>query len=471
MAKGKVKKGFGSYLFVLFLAIIATFLVLITVMLFSPFKNILGFKYFAFKESKIITEIDAKEEEKFDFSTIDKININCNFAKVKVERAYNIDDYAFKFENNLSGFARSDQDTDFTYEINYTDASKNEIDVKVHEPEGFLYFNKNLTISVLISTKKTYSLDNTEININNTKGDVLIGNVTKTVNIEGQNDANYITIGSLNVKTTSGDVTILPYTNSNIGKLFIKTNSGRITSNINLNLAYSWALYSNKGRIEFKEVTLNQYTAKLDLNNSKFYAEKISANAELYMKDGYFDVDIYNGDLSSNDALDQLSVGEINIKEYEGNLSLPYANASKINIKEVKADSEIYIHAKKGDINIGKLYADVAKIETTSGDVKIHSYGKDVDVKTTSGKINVTFDSDEIANSLDLQSKTGTVNLKVKSSLGFNLNVVDTNDQTRKDSKINIEWLDEVPDMPYGVNGGGKDINIKTNAKINISLI
>jgi len=472
MAKGKVKKGFGSYLFVLFLSIIATFLVIVTVMLFSPFHNILGFKYFAFKEDKVITEIDANQEQPFNFQTVDKINIDCSFAKVKVVRYYNIDTYGFRFENYISGFAREDQDTDFTYEVYYTDDSMKEINVDVHEPEGFLYFNKNLTVSILVSTKINYSLENTEINITNTTGDIYIGNNTKTVSLEGQDFKNYISIGSLNVKTNDGRIVILPYVNEVMNNLFIKTESGKVQSRINLNITNNCEIYSEKGRLDFKKLFINSNNGNtFDLGNAKLYISHLKGAIEFNYKNGYLDIDKFEGELSSNDAIQQMDKATINIKEFSGYLSLPFANNSKVNIGKVSEESEIYIHSKDGNIKINELYSNVAKLETTTGDVSVKTFGEDIDVKTTKGNINVTFDSDTILDQINLVSKSGTVKFKVQSSLAFNLDVKNTKGEQRKDGKVDVSWLDKLTENPYSVNGGGKVVSIITNGNVVVSVI
>ena len=316
--KGKVKKGFTTYLLILFLALIATFLIIITIMLFSPFKNILGFQYFTFKNDIFVFNADGDSEDKyFNFENIDNINIDCSFAKVNVERYYNIDNYAIRFENKMTGIARSEQNTDFNYEVYYSNQFETELTVKVHEPEGFLYFNKNITISVLIPTKMDYTLDDTAINITNTSGSINIGNNTKVLSIEGQDYRNYITIGELNIKTNSGKTTIYPYTNSEMNNLNIKTEDGAIEVKKDLNVLGNFEIYSKEGDIEFKNVAVSN-SAVLNLNDSKFYVPTLNGNVELTIKNGYFDVDNFYGSLLSNNAVEQMSKATLNIKYFSG---------------------------------------------------------------------------------------------------------------------------------------------------------
>jgi ATP-dependent exoDNAse (exonuclease V) alpha subunit len=84
-------------------------------MLFSPFKDILGFKYFKYntsnKQGFVFNVTGGAEDEYFNFDGA-KINIDCGYANVKIERYFNIDNFAFRFEaktrmtNALAGIDR-----------------------------------------------------------------------------------------------------------------------------------------------------------------------------------------------------------------------------------------------------------------------------------------------------------------------------------------------------------------------------
>lgn len=472
MAKGKGKKGFGSYLLVLLLAIVATFLIIITVMLFSPFKSILGFEYFTYSENQIIlTENGGNESSPLNFEN-SEININCSFANVKIARSNKIDSYAFRFENYTSGFARDDHDTDFSYEVYYTDDSKTEINVDVHEPEGFLFFNKNITISILVSTKLDQNaLSNSKLNIINTDGNIYVGNKTKVLNVEDQTK-NYLTIGDLNVKTNEGKIVVFPYINESIKNLFLKSANGDIEVRRNLNVTERCEIYGNSGEYEFKTLTVSGTTpAKFDLGHGELSAESIVANVELSIKDGYIDIDKFNGTLSSNDAVYQMSSANISIVEFTGNLSLPYVNKSKVTLGTVNAGSQIYIHSTEGNIRIKDSKADVIKIETTKGNVNVKTSGKDIDVKTTSGNINVIFEGNQLSNQISLQAKSGDVKFKVNPEFAFLLKVYNSRGEGRTDGKVNVEGYDELESNEIKINNGeSKIVTISTNGAISVGL-
>lgn len=473
MAKGKVKKGFASYLLVLFLAVIATFLIIIAVMLFSPFKNILGFQYFTYKFDEKVTHATAEtENEVFNFQTLNELNINCDYANVKVERYYNVDTPAIRFENTMSGFARSDHDTEFKYEIYYNDASKTELNIDVHEPEGFLFFSKNLTISILIPTSLSYTLENTDLNIINNTGNVYIGNNIKAINLDGEDFRNYITIGNLNVKTNKGKTLIRTYTNENFNSLVIKTEKGKIESQIDLNIAENLEIYSSKGEIEFKKLVVAKSDAvTLNLKNSEFYTPYLKANVNLTIKEGYFDVDYLSGSLISNDAVEQMSTATLTIKEFDGYMSLPYANKSKVNLGKVSASSQIYIHATEGDIKIDEMNGNVAKLETTKGDINVETNGTDIDVKTTSGNIKIKYNDLNDGNQIDIESNSGDVDFKVGATKRMDLKVLNNKGEYRTDGYVKISGLDVMPESEVHINGGGQKVVIATNGSVNVELI
>lgn len=473
MAKGKVKKGFKNYLLVLFLAVIATFLIIVTIMLFSPFKNILGFQYFTYRFDQKETHATAEtENEVFNFETLDVLNVNCDYANVKVERYYNLDTPAIRFENYMTGFARSDHDTEFTYEIYYEDSTKKELNIDVHEPEGFLYFSKNLTISILIPTKISYTLENTELNITNNSGNIYIGSNSKAINIDGENYRNYITIGDLNIKTNKGKTLINSYVSENFDNVFIKTEKGKIESKINLNIAENLQVYSEKGEIELKNVVVSSSAPiTLNLKNSEFYTPYLKANIDLTIKEGYFDVDSLEGSLSSNNAVEQMSKATLNIKEFNGYLSFPYANESRINLGKVSASSQIYIHATSGDIKIDEMNGNVAKLETTKGDISVATNGTDIDAKSTSGNIYIKFNNLSDGSQIDIQSGSGDVNFEVAATKGLNLKVVNSKGEFRTDGNVKVSGLDAMPESEVFINGGGQKLVITSNGYVKVNLI
>jgi len=462
---GKIKKGFTSYLVVLLIALVAAFLICVTIMLFSPFKNILGFQYFIYNSSDYVYNVtNAENKEVFDFSKIEEIKVNCNYANVAIKRSNRVDSHAIVFENKTKGFAREDQDTGFAYEIFYEDAAKKVLKVEVKEPEGFLYFNKDITINIFVPTEISYSFENTKINITNTSGNIYLGN-SEAIKAEGNN---IIDINDLSIKTNSGDIILFQMVDTDFEDVFIKTVKGEVDFRKDIKVSNELKVYSSSAEINFGAVEAKNIL--LDLGNAKFSTSNIKGNVELYINKGYFDVAKIDGNLVSNDANAQMGAAAINIKEITGTVSLPFANASRINIDKLSKDSEFYAEATSGSINIGETYGEVY-IETTSGSVNVHTFADDIQIKTISGNINVVYDNSTIADQLDFYTEKGKVSLKIKSDLAFKLAIYKTDLTIRGDDKITIDWMKDKFENPLTVNGGTKNIIIYANNNVNISLL
>ncbi len=480
MAKNNVKKGFASYILILIMAILATFLVLIVVAIFSPFKDILGFKYFTYNDEEYIyrTSIDSKDYS-FNFENFEKIKINCNYADVKIERSSDTDTHAVYFENHSVGFARADQDTNFTYEVYYAPENTKELNIDVHEPEGLLFLNKNVSISLLIPVRGPYpelapftqSLENTTVEIINTSGNIYIGNKIKPVDHQVDNKAClYVNIGAINIKKTKGQVLFRDYSGADFGDVFIKSDKGTIESTKDLNIK-NLNIYATKAKFNFKKVNYSGDTAVLNLGNSKFYATEFSGNVNLTIQNGYFDLDLLKGTLISDNSENRMAKATIYIKEVQGSVALPFAYKSRIDFDKISQGSQLQIRGTDGDINIDELYGS-AWIETTKGDINVHTYADDLSVRTTSGDIDVVFDNPELFDGIEITTDSGDVNLQVRSGLAFVLEVYNTKGElirTRED--INIDWLGSKVELPYKFNSGTKKIKITSDESINVSLI
>ena len=467
---GKMKKGFASYLVVLLIALVAAFLICITVMLFSPFKNILGFKYFAYTKDDItpVYNETGSSGNIFDFEKIAEININCSYADVVIEKTRDVDNHAIKFVNLTSGFARANDNTDFTYELSFQDASNSILDINVHEPEGFLYFNKKVQIKVYVPYTASYILANTKINVTSTSGDVLIGNKTKVPNAEINSE---IDLNAFSVKTTSGLVKIYDVIEPNFTEIFVKSNKGNVDLRKDITVSNKLEIYSTSGEVSFSNVTYSNKSsyALFDLSKSKFKANTITGSGNVMLSSGYFDVTKIDGSLISSNAAKQMKSAKLTIGEITGVVSLPFLNGSSITVNKIQSQADFYAHSTSGDIKVletnGEVYA-----ETTSGDITVNTSATDFDLKTTTGNVYVTYNASSIADQLDIETTKGSINMKVKSELAFNLAVYDTKNNLRNGG-VNITFLQDKFTNPLKVNGGSKKLILISDGTINISLL
>ncbi len=465
MAKGNVKKGFASYLLVLFIAIIAAFLIIVTVMFFSPSKNVLGFKYFKYDDKKVLVHpTGAGEDETFDFRNVENIDINCNYSNVKIERVKNKVNFGgFELRNVCSGFAREDQETDVFFEAKFLDSAKKHISVTVREPEGFLFFAKNITVSILLSTDIVESLENTSVNINTTYGNIYVGNVTLPQVADSQ--TTLIKIASLSAKCTSGRFVMLDNVVS-VNDLFIKTTNGNIETKQPLNVN-NIEVYSSSGKISLKDIYANN--AVFNLSNSQFYAEKLNVRlmAKLSLKSGYFDIDNFKGTLSSNEMVNDMDSARIKIKDVDGVISLPNVNESSVNIMKASLDSQIYVGGTSSKINIQNC-AGAVWVETSSGNVDLATTNAFASVKTKSGDINLSYMPSQ-TEGLEIVSSSGEVHLKVPVSLKFILEAYGTNGNMRTKG-VTVETFDKDITLPLVINQGTQIIKIVTNENVSVNF-
>lgn len=464
---GKVKKGFASYLVILFFMILTAFFVIFTIMLFTPFKPILGLKYFYYNsvEYKYNETSNLDSKDTLDFTNARQITFNSNYANIEILRDAKVDKPAIKVTNKLSGFAKENQNTDFTYSINY-DSEFEHLTVKVNEPQGFVFLNKDLTISLLVPSEYTKSFASTTINIINTSGRITLGN-----NAQLSSGETSIDFYALNIKTNSGRTIVNSKVGNRIDNFFFKSESGSLEAEGNLQVNKEFKIYSKSGTIKFNKVSVPSYKdIELELIDAKFSANEINGDVNLNLKNGYFDVEKINGSLLSNDSINQMSFATINIKNINGDVSFPYANKSRINLGEFSEGKQVYICGTSSNIKIDKLQG-AGWIETTSGNVTLTTYSNDISVKTTTGKINVSYNNQSILNQLDLQSQKGEINLNVRGDLKFILEIYNTNDELRDSKNINIELYDKEFKNPLYISGGDKIIKIKSNGRVNLSLI
>ena len=458
---GKVKKGFGTYLFLLLLTIIAAFLIVLLVMLFNPFKKIMGYQYFYYDD--VLYEYNVTggtTEEIFDLSAMEEIKVNCNYANVKVYKTSEVENNAIKIENRTKGFAKANADVDFTYKIYYEEGSSNKVlCVDVDEVSGSLYFSRKVAVSILIPEESPSTLTGTVVDIANTSGDVYIG--------YGSADEGQFQVEGINVKTKSGDIKLGPVLSTGMKDVFIKSDKGNIKAINDIVATNSFNVNSKSGKVSFKNLTLNG-SANLILDSSEFFAQSITGNVDLEIYDGYFDVDKLSGTISGNNAAEQMSSARINIGEVNGNVSFPFANKAKIKISKMTEGSKLYVHGTSGSVTVGELRG-YGWIEMTSGKVDVTTYSG-LEVKTTKGDINVSYQGDSLANTLDITSQKGDVDLKVKESLAFILNVFNAKGALRDSYDISIEGFGTAFTFPLTINGGTNPINITTNADVNVSF-
>ncbi|MBQ8444646.1 MAG: DUF4097 family beta strand repeat protein [Clostridia bacterium] len=458
---GKVKKGFGTYLFMLLLMLIATVLIILLVMIFSPFRKIAGYQYIYYENDYIEYNVTGGSSDSiFDLSSLEEIKINCNYATVSVERSDDIDKNMVKITNSAKGFAYADANVDFSYKLYYENGSEDKVlCIDVHEPEASVYFSKKVEIAIVLPDDKAVNLTNVTLNIANTSGDVFVA--------YHSNADNSISVAGLNIKTNSGGVYLGKLLNSHMEEVFINSENGGVTSLIDIIASDSFSLIAKSGDLQFQNISLGSSLATMNLGNSEFKAGLVVGNIDLQIADGYIDIDKLIGDISGNNPAEQLTTSTITIGEVGGNVSFPFANASKIRIEKL-SNGKLYVNGTSGYVKVGELNG-YAWIEMTSGNVELKA-NCDFEVKTTTGKIKVDYTGETIANKVSLISESGEVNLSVNPTLAFTLHVFDVSGNLRTANNVSVEGFDSNFEIPLEINGGGSAMEVTTNAKVNVEL-
>lgn len=463
----KVKKGFAFYLIMFILLIVAAFVVIVTVMLFSPGKSILGFKYFAngADDGKVLDVIETKVIESgtekttfstFKFDNVSQININTNVAAVNVYKSENVFLDTVQIVANSSGFAKAAQNTNFTiknFEMidDPADTSTNSanrkkiINIDIVEPEGFLYFSKNFSVNIIVPEKRgeidsatgelkedkdgktilkenNYRLENTKINIETKKGKVNIGDSVKK-KVEGKNEKgetvmvdpvvsvlNSVAPKMINIKTDSGRINFNKYSEIQLTNSNLVTNTGSITSVVNAYFNNNNSITTQSGKIYFPEVLGRVVYG----DNASDYQGYKSAILSLNIGNGKFESEdvrigvnltVENGQFKVNKKMyGLLSTGNSRDK----------INKAEINVASLSGQLSIP-YGGNSKINVGEVDRDV-NIAIKNGSVNIGDIRANRKVRIASEKGNISVAPSATS---DVRIETVSGNVKVTFEKGM----------------------------------------------------
>ncbi len=495
MAGDKVKKGFAFYLLMFILLIVAVFLGILTFMLFSPQKDVLGFKYFSFNESDQVVQTTANED--INFSTLNKIKINAKNASVNVMKSNVVTD-TIEFVNNSIGFARSEQNTTFNREI-ILDKANGILTINVTEPEGFLHFSNNIQVNILVPSElqdaegiksiNYNQLLNTEISVTTDSGNVNLGLATSDK--EEMTAYNTIAPANINIRTGSGSIKFNKYITSRFSNLTLVTGSGSISSEIGLTIMGNGGvnkISTTNGRIDISNITMtnvawtqsNSELLNVNVGNGSFNCDKFVGTISVVTTSGKVNIGELTGHFSANNTKDFIDAPTFNVKKVGGDVSIPHGNNANIEIGQV--DGYINIDLEGGRVKIGseKGISERSWISTKSGGIEAYIADEKVGVihnfESNNGEINVTFASD-IRSHTSILSNTGNVNLNIRSGYKFLLEVKTTDGKyvDPLNDKVSFEFIDAKEyKMPFGVHGytgTANSVLIQTDGQVRGKLL
>ena len=165
MAGDKVRRGFLFYVMMLLLFVVAIFFILVVIMVFNPGMNLLGMKYFSNIRDYRVVEVmpSGQNVEYINLSNATDIVVEGNLINFEIMRDQNIEHTTVEIENYQTGFAESEQNSQFSYSVEYSlqENSRYLLDINVTNAEGFLYFNNNCYVRILLPKYETLNSTNT----------------------------------------------------------------------------------------------------------------------------------------------------------------------------------------------------------------------------------------------------------------------------------------------------------------------
>ena len=474
---GNVKRGFGTYLLILLLMLVAAFLITCVVMIFQPFKEVLGYQYFTYNDA-LPYEYNFTDNKSvaFDFKSKDIIKINSNYANIRIEKNTKVDDVAVKITNKCKGFATANQNTDFEYKItSKVENSKNILEISVVEAEGVVFFQKDVEIAVLVPyydcANNAETLAEQQIIITTKSGNVFIGNQNEINQTKDGAECSFpnLVVSDLSIQTTSGKVYLYPYLNPYFLSLNIKTDSGNIKSFLNNFGVDSLSLKTQSGNIEANEISNNvtstNNVSEIFIENGSLNIQTFNGNIDLSMKNGSLNIQSVKGNIIANNSAKHFGKAKLIVNTVEGDVSLPFLGASNVNFDKITGQA--YMEGEGCNINIAKI-ENVSYLKTTSGNIYVYTTADDVTAESTTGDIEVYFANKNIKNSLNFASTKGKIKLNILPTLEFKMQVKDL-EGNFKTKGVSVETFDSF-NNPLVVNGGTKEINFITNGKVQVAL-
>lgn len=484
MAGGKVKKGFFFYLLIFFILIVAFVGVCITIMLFNPGKSVLGFTYFKNKqEIKIENTTDAsKTEINLDTDEYSKITVDAGNVNVVVQNNTNYEKSGLYIVNNTKGFAKSSDVDLFTYT-----AEKNgtELNIKLNSTRGFINLSDDVNFYIHYGKISENKLQNTALCIKTTMG---------SVNIGGTFNAGYtadVYPASIDIETTSGNVTFTKHATNKYSAFSVKTESGNIdvtqvVDKINDAESRNDALTVTGGTINISTKTgtidLKKVGSEILLSSEKgtIRATEIGANVIFKTYSSIIDIDKVSGNVDFSDGSEIMTSCKVYIDEISGNLNAPQIRDSEIDVKKI--DGHTNIHATNGNITLGTEKNPLAKsvyVETINGNITafLTSSGSRF-FNTEKGDINLTYPTD-LQGLTNVETPNGKVNLAFNqdSKVKFEFSLINETEENKFDlTKVHFDILNgkALSSNPYFYNsdeGSFKGrVVVITNSDVNLSL-
>lgn len=414
--KGKVNKGFFSYLFMFVGIALGVILICCAIMMMSDV-TIFGWKYEKHKTVYTVKTLDGEDGTKvlsggqeivpnatptsIDFKKLETVEIVSNDTKFELIHG---DLDKIEVVNSVKGFSKESKIVDFEVLKNYDQE------------------NKKLTITIIdrnpdlaLSNKKEaaiYVSDNAYKNLN-----IVVrtqsGNANFATKAFRSSDIRDIVYGSVSVETKSGDVNFSKNVSFPAG-YNIQTQSGKITFDSNIQTS-NLSLVTNSGYIKGQNLKAENISISAESSFVEF--GNIDGSVICGVKNGDFRTGNISGSLiDESDVVDNTNfvVGNVG-----GDVTIPSATKSNLTFGEISG--AVSLKTESGSISIKKLKK-LSEIVSKSGKVSVlvdANNNEKVFIQTKSGKVSAVFEN--VLGEKIIDTEKGDVNVVYKEGIVFKL--------------------------------------------------
>ncbi len=508
MAQGSIRKGFFFYFGLFVLLLVSVFLICLVIMMFNPGKTVLWMKYFSGKQEIGVTHTTPVTEGgatiDIDYSSLKEIEVNCEYAKVTVQRNKEYKDDFVVIRNYAKGFSGAKKYSPFNYKVSLQGTK---LVVDIDEPNGFIYFSKDIEVIINdCTTVDKINLNNIALKVNaKGSGDIYLGGTTNK-------DEVAVGLRSVDVSTSKGTITL--------GRKF---NSDSITSAIDANKDednYGIRLYTGsgsikavntivhgaksgngirqtqqnvsvgtrKGRINLGIIDLGSKTLEVKCKKGTIAVGNIYAGA-VQVNDcvnGNYKFDTVSCDVTFWGTTDTIISPIIRINDLGGEfrlLSTGKKDAPVVNIKN--AQKKVAVTAAKGSVTVSNAKGEVDINSNASMAVKV-AIDKDnsniINIENEKGSIRLKF-LGVVSRSARIVTNTSSLNIDFTKDASFAANCYNKDTSNALPiSKIIIklgsskvdykDYYDEKNGIATFTGTTAKgDITINTNSSINFNLV
>lgn len=488
MPQGQIRKGFFFYFGLFVLLLIAIFLICLVVMMFNPGKTVLWMQYFTGNNHYTVTKTTDESKTQIDWANVTQLEINCTYANVTVQRNKEFSEDGIHIFNYAKGFSGASNAVHFEYNVYF---EGNTLKVDVVEPNGFIFFSKDIRIVLNAHTDRQLNFDRMKLTINSKDGQVDIGGTTAK-------GAENVKLSSLSVNTGKGDIYISErFDTSTLTALSLISDEGKIQSTKDISYGNSstgkgfavncdTTLKTNKGLISLDAVNAAGHDIDLGCKKGNVAIDFIKADTiNVACVQGNYRFKTIDGNLSYTNSEDSIIAPNIIVDYISGDFSLTTTGnvdaEPDVTIKEIKGN--IMVIADKGKIDVNKAHGAISVDSANQLNVDIvvaedREASKNIVINNVSGSVKLGF-LGAVAESVRIVTEKGKVDINVTSLANFVADafVNDGNNTTRlSNDKISVslglaEGETKNPLTVRGTSSVSGTMTITTNSNVSYNLV